>query len=224
MIPKDTGISGALFDLYGTLFTYGNMAKAFSLWREDLAKALKALDISVSHSALAKQSKHFFSKPIEPDGRFTDYEVRLVNLARQNGADPDENWVKHTAAVSMNRWQRLVPIHPQTVPLLQKLKGRGVRVGVISNFQHAPHVRKVLRRHGLLNILDAVVISGEVRHQKPEPEIFRIALERLGTRPEDTLYVGDDPVRDIAGAKSVGMQTKLFQNGASLFDIFRGVL
>lgn len=200
------------------------MAKAFSLWREDLAKALKVLGVSVSHSALAKQSKHFFSKPIEQDGRFTDYEVRLVNLARQNGADPDDNWVKHTAAVSMNRWQRLVPIHPQTVPLLQKLKSRGVRVGIISNFQHAPHVRNVLRRHGLLKILDAVIISGEVRLQKPEPEIFRIALERLGTKPEETLYVGDDPIRDIAGAKSVGMQTRLFQNGSSLFDIFRGVL
>ncbi|MBS7390671.1 MAG: HAD family hydrolase [Fibrobacter sp.] len=78
-----------------------------------------------------------------------------------------------------------------------------------------------MRKHGLLKILDAVIISGEVHVRKPDPEIFKIALERLGTKAEETLFVGDDPERDIRGATSVDMQTYLFQNGSSLFDIFK---
>ncbi|MCI6873409.1 MULTISPECIES: HAD family hydrolase [Hallerella] len=214
-------IAGVLFDLYGTLYTYGNMSKAFGLWHEDVTRALKELGISASVSQVSKQCKHFFTEPVPDTDQYTQYELRLKRLAEFFGATPDYNWIKHTAAISMNRWQRLVPIHPQTIPLLKKLKKQGLKIGVISNFQHAPHVRKVLRKHGLLKILDAVIISGEVHVRKPDPEIFKIALERLGTKAEETLFVGDDPERDIRGATSVDMQTYLFQNGSSLFDIFK---
>jgi len=214
-------IAGVLFDLYGTLFTYGNMSKAFGFWHEDITRALKELGVSVSISQVTKQSKHFFSNAVPDTDQYTQYELRLQKLAEFFGAKPDYNWIKHTAAISMNRWQRLVPIHPQTIPLLNKLKKQGVKIGIISNFQHAPHVRKVLRKHGLLKILDAVIISGEVHASKPDPQIFKIALERLGTKASETLFVGDDPERDIRGAASVGMQTCLFQNGSSLFEIFK---
>lgn len=211
-------IAGILFDLYGTLFTYGNMSKAFSIWHEDLAQALKSLGVSTTAAQVARRCRHFFSEEIPEDNRYTEYEARLKHLAKLYGKNPDENWIKHTAATSMNRWQCFIPIHPETKALLRTLKEKGVKVGVISNFQHAPHVRKVLRRNGLLKILDAVIISGEVHAKKPDPRIFEIALERLGTKPETTLFVGDDPECDIRGAASVGMRTRLFQNGTSLFD------
>ena len=213
-------ISGVLFDLYGTLFTYGNMSRAFGFWHEDLTRALKNLGISVSVSQVSKQCKHFFAEDIPEKEGFTLYESRLKILAEHFGIAPDVNWIKHTAATSMNRWQRMVPLHPQAIPLLQALQRQQVRIGIVSNFEHGPHVRKVLRKHGLLKMLDAVVISSEVHHKKPEPEIFQIALERLGTNPANTLFVGDDPNRDIRGATAIGMQTKLFQNGSSLLSIF----
>ncbi len=210
-------IAGILFDLYGTLFTYGNMSKAFSIWHEDLSYALKDIGISTTAVQVAKRCRHFFSEKLAENDRYTEYEVRLRHLAELYGIAPDDNWIRHTAATSMNRWQEFIPIHPETKSLLRYLKGKGVKTGIISNFQHAPHVRKVLRRNGLLKILDAVVISGEVHAKKPDPRIFEYALERLGTKPETTLFVGDDPERDIRGAASVGMRTRLFQNGSSLF-------
>lgn len=214
-------IAGILFDLYGTLFTYGNMSKAFSIWHEDLSQALKGLGVSTTAAQVAKRCRHFFSEQISEDNRYTEYEARLRHLAKLYGKNPSENWIRHTAATSMNRWQGFIPIHPETKALLQALKEKGVKIGIISNFQHAPHVRKVLRRSGLLKMLDAVIISGEVHAKKPEPRIFEIALERLGTTPETTLFVGDDPERDIRGAASVGMRTRLFQNGASLFETLK---
>lgn len=210
-------IAGILFDLYGTLFTYGNMSKAFSIWHEDLAHALGDLGISTTASQVSKRCKHFFSGEVAENERFTEYESRLGQLARLYGASPDVNWIKHTAAVSMNRWQRFIPIHPETKSLLEFLKEKDVRIGVISNFQHAPHVRKVLRKYGILKALDTVIISGDVHVKKPDPRIFEIALKNLGTPPEATLFAGDDPECDIRGAASVGMRTRLFQNGESLF-------
>ncbi len=52
-----------------------------------------------------------------------------------------------------------------------------------------------------------IIVSDEVDSWKPEPEIFHIALRRLGTKPEETLFVGDDPAHDIAGAGHLGFQT-----------------
>lgn len=212
-------ISGVLFDLYGTLFTYGNMSRAFSLWHEDLARALKVLGQDLSPSKVSKLCKKFFSEPVEEDARYTEYEIRLKRLAEAAGALPDANWIRHTAAISMNRWQRHIPINPETRPLLETLRENGIRIGIISNFQHAPHVRRVLRKNGLIPLLDAIIISGEVHAKKPDPKIFEIALEKLGTCAEKTLFVGDDPKRDILGASSVGMQTSLFQNGSALFPL-----
>ncbi len=217
-------IAGILFDLYGTLFTYGNMSKAFSIWHEDLSIALKDLGVSATTGQVAKNCRHFFSEQIASNDRFTEYEARLKHLAELYGKKPSDNWIRHTAATSMNRWQGFVPIHPETKAVLRFLKEKGVKTGIISNFQHAPHVRKVLHQNGLLKMLDAVIISGEVHAKKPDPRIFECALEKLGTRPEATLFVGDDPERDIRGAASIGMKTRLFQNGSSLFESLKEYL
>jgi len=211
-------IAGILFDLYGTLFTYGNMPKAFSIWHEDLSYALKDLGVSTTIAQVAKNCKHFFSEHVTGNERFTEYEARLKHLAGLYGKTPDDNWIRHTAATSMNRWQGFIEIHPETKALLRFLKEKGIKTGIVSNFQHAPHVRKVLRQNGLLKMLDTVIISGEVHAKKPDPRIFEHALKKLETKPETTLFVGDDPERDIQGAAAVGMRTRLFQNGSSLFE------
>lgn len=212
--------SGVLFDLYGTLFTYGNMTKAFALWHADLARAISSTGHSVSVSQISKQCKKFFAEPMPESDVYTSYELRLQKLSRNLGFEPDKNWIKNTAEISMDRWQTQVPLHSEAKPLLKKLRIAGIRVGAISNFEHAAHVRKVLKASGLGEELDAIIISGEVHCKKPDPKIFNLALKALGTEASRTIFVGDDPERDIKGAKSVGMQTKLFQNGASLFSLF----
>jgi putative hydrolase of the HAD superfamily len=53
----------------------------------------------------------------------------------------------------------------------------------------------------------AIVISGEAGIAKPDPDIYRLALERLGYAAEETLFIGDHPVNDIWGAGKAGMAT-----------------
>ena len=104
-----------------------------------------------------------------------------------------------------------VRAEPQVVAAIRSLAARHP-VGVLTDGGSARQ-RAKLRASGLLPFLAAVVISGEVRAQKPSRKIFDRALEVLGAAPGSVLYVGDDPRRDIAGARAAGLRTCWVANG-----------
>jgi putative hydrolase of the HAD superfamily len=92
--------------------------------------------------------------------------------------------------------------------LLAKLKSR-FKLGVVTNFTYAPAMRFMLEKIGVTPYLDVLVISHEVGWRKPHPKIFLTALKGLELNAEETLFIGDDPREDIAGAKGVGMKVAL---------------
>lgn len=89
------------------------------------------------------------------------------------------------------------------------LRAHGVRTAVLSN------VLKVsaenLRVRGLYDGLDPVLLSCEIGAAKPEPEAYRLALERLGCEPQEVLFI-DDQQTYIDAARAMGMRTILAQN------------
>ncbi len=84
---------------------------------------------------------------------------------------------------------------------------RSVRIGVCSNFSHAPTAERILAESGFEGRLDAVVISDRVGVRKPRPEIFEAVLDALGVAPEETLHVGDSLHADVRGAAALGIRT-----------------
>lgn len=96
---------------------------------------------------------------------------------------------------------------PGALGALQFLKGMGLKVGVVSNWD--PACRQLLRESGLFDLLDTVVVSSEVGFLKPDPEIFRIALRELDMTGEQALYVGDNYYDDVEGARMAGMEALL---------------
>ncbi len=89
--------------------------------------------------------------------------------------------------------------------LLARLHGRGVPLGVVSNFYG--NMRRVLDDAGLTPYLAAIVDSTCVGVSKPDPRIFAIALADIGTAPDETLYVGDSFDKDVVGAHDAGLRT-----------------
>ena len=89
------------------------------------------------------------------------------------------------------------------VPLMQKLRGRGVKLAVISNKQDTA-VKPLAEKYfpGLLEI--AVGESAEVR-RKPNPDAVLAALRHIGVEREDAIYVGDTEV-DLQTARNAGME------------------
>lgn len=81
------------------------------------------------------------------------------------------------------------------------------KVGLISNFTHAPVIHKSLRILGIDRFFNVVVVSEENGWRKPSSSIFEDALNKLGVEAKDAVYIGDSPVEDIKGAKQAGLKT-----------------
>ncbi len=88
-------------------------------------------------------------------------------------------------------------------PTLEHLRGAGYLLGVISNFE--PWLEELLARLRLDVFLPVRVISGIEGVEKPDPSIFRLALERSGLAARDVVYVGDIPDFDITPTAALGM-------------------
>ncbi len=87
-------------------------------------------------------------------------------------------------------------------PLLQALAGR-YRLGIVSNFYG--NLDAVCRSAGLAPTFAVMVDSQRVGAEKPDPAIFKAALEPLHAKPETTLFIGDSLKRDREGARRMGM-------------------
>ena len=88
-------------------------------------------------------------------------------------------------------------------PALDALAGRGIKLGVVSNFE--PWLEDILALEGVDHLFAAVAISGKLGVAKPDPEIFKAALTEAGAAPGQTVHVGDQPVNDVAAARAVGI-------------------
>ncbi len=90
-----------------------------------------------------------------------------------------------------------------TIPTLTALAERGLKLGVISNFER--WLRDMLKHFELIDRFDVVAISGDLDLEKPDPRIFEWAMRQMDTTPEVSLHVGDSPNFDAEPAHELGM-------------------
>jgi putative hydrolase of the HAD superfamily len=90
---------------------------------------------------------------------------------------------------------------------LLKQTQKTFKVGLVSNFTHAPVIHKSLRVLGISNFFNTVVVSEEIGWRKPSCKIFKDALSRLEVDAQEAVYIGDSPIEDIKGAKQAGLKT-----------------
>ncbi|MDR7523414.1 MAG: HAD family hydrolase [Armatimonadota bacterium] len=95
-------------------------------------------------------------------------------------------------------------LRPGVRRVLQVLRRRGYRLGIISNVCSRTVVPRNLRRYGIADRFEAVVLSSVTTHRKPGTAIFHIAADLLGVPPDRCAYVGDTINRDINGAAAAG--------------------
>ena len=97
---------------------------------------------------------------------------------------------------------------PNVADTIRRLKDAGVRVGIICDVGLTPSttLREILDRHGVLGLFDHWAFSDEVGVYKPDPSIFRHALDGLGgVDPSEAAHIGDLRRTDVAGARGMGM-------------------
>jgi putative hydrolase of the HAD superfamily len=101
-------------------------------------------------------------------------------------------------------------------PALEELAGRGLKLGVVSNFE--PWLEDVLVLEGVEHLFATVAISGKLGVAKPDPAIFQAALAEAGAAAEATLHVGDQPLMDVAAASALGITPVLIDRFARHLD------
>lgn len=104
----------------------------------------------------------------------------------------------------------VTPAHHREV--MSVLSAR-VRLGIVSNFDHAPTVREVLRRDRLEEFFDVMVVSDEVGWRKPHRVMFETALQRLEVSAGEALFVGDNYELDVLGATQAGLAAAWYTRG-----------
>jgi len=104
-----------------------------------------------------------------------------------------------------------VRLMPGAAGLLDAL-GNRVHLGLLTNGPSALQWAKI-DALGIASSFDAIVVSGDVGRYKPDPEVFRIALDRLGVSSREALHVGDRFDADIVGAARAGMRVAWIRNG-----------
>jgi putative hydrolase of the HAD superfamily len=163
-----------------------------------------------------------FGLELDPDRYATAREQAVEGIRRHPELEHDEEiWVAFTeriirgmggdsvsayeCAVAMTRaWEHAehFEIYEDAVPVLGELRGRGLKLGLVSNTGR--DLDAFVTHHHL--DVDAAIGSGAFGRTKPHPAIFRAVLERIGVEPEDAAMVGDSIEDDVDGAHAAGIE------------------
>lgn len=101
-----------------------------------------------------------------------------------------------------------IHLYPDVIPTLQELKKLGIKVGIITDGLHSVQKNKV-ESLGLLEYMDIIIYTDERGRDywKPHPAAFQHAINVLAVKPNEAIYVGNDPKKDFTGPNSLGMLT-----------------
>jgi putative hydrolase of the HAD superfamily len=94
-------------------------------------------------------------------------------------------------------------------PALQALQARGLRLGIVSNFDG--RLVGICEGLGIADTFETIVMSGRTGCAKPDPRIFGVALDRLRVAAAEAMHVGDSDNEDVKGAQAAGVRPVLIQ-------------
>ncbi len=129
---------------------------------------------------------------------------RFRRLLEAHGVNADHALASRTASMYRDRYKASRRTVPGAAALLQLVKTRA-RVAVVSNNLLEEQKEKIACCD-IERFVDALVVSEAAGVAKPDPAIFRIALDRLGCREGDAVMIGDSWSADVAGARAAGIR------------------
>jgi putative hydrolase of the HAD superfamily len=183
-----------LLDLYDTL-----ASGEWWAWTAELAKLTDLAPDAVTrgfHETRMQRNTGVYASA--EDG------LRQV-LAAAGLADPSPALMERALAAEAAFDER-VRLYDDALPTIAALRERGARLALVSNCSHS--TRPIVDRLGFEDVFDTVVLSFELGARKPDPAIYRAALQRIGADPGEALFV-DDQTDYCDGARALGIDTRL---------------
>jgi putative hydrolase of the HAD superfamily len=123
------------------------------------------------------------------------------------GLPPGSPLIRHLEEAHYGPIRSQVSLYPEVPEALAGLRARGLRLGLVSNsfWPTELHLRD-LAEFGIDDYFPVKVFSRDLGFRKPHARIFHEALDALGVRPGEAVFVGDRADRDVDGARAVGMR------------------
>ena len=203
---KQASLKAIFFDAVGTLFYLnGTVGEHYARIGSEVGLTLDSDQLDRAfYSAWNKMPKRAaIDRPRESDDK--GWWRELVDLVLDqvasslNELDRDnffEIAYEHFAEAGV--WQ----LYPEVPAVLENLQSR-FHLAVVSNFDG--RLRFILEHLGISKFFARVFVSSELGADKPDPKIYRRALELMKLQPNEVLHVGDDPERDWEGATAAGL-------------------
>lgn len=194
-----------LFDLDDTLFDHRHCTReALAVIRDHLPPlaALTTSALEECHSIVLEElHQRVIAGELDVD---TARKERFRRLVEMHGVKPAVEEIERAAAAYRSAYVRARRAVDGAAELLEALRPHG-KIAIISN-NVTVEQREKLRVCGFDRLLDAVVISEDVGCAKPAPDIFHIALDRLGAHAPGAVMIGDSWSADILGARTAGIR------------------
>ena len=196
-------IKAGIFDIGGVLLNWSNKPMF-----DDIIKTLQT-----SQEVLAK---------------YWDEHIRLLGEGK---ITEDEFWKRFTKdanisvplpekSLFLREFEKRFEINADVLAIAKILRENGYPLAVLSNTIE-PHVT-FMRTTQLFDFFDEVILSNEVGYEKPAPEIYQVALEKLHVKADEAFFV-DDLLENVEGANSVGVHGILFEGAKKLPDKLREI-
>ncbi|MEJ5186186.1 MAG: HAD family hydrolase [Candidatus Geothermincolales bacterium] len=140
------------------------------------------------------------------EDRTAEVWTEMYALAMRHLGLPDAEGLGRLLYEEFGRGDRWA-LYPDVMPTVELLHSRGILMGIISNWD--VRLPGLCHHLGISRYLEFVISSANLGRIKPEHSIFRMALERVGVRPEEAMHVGDHYYADVMGARSAGLHPVL---------------
>lgn len=194
-----------VFDIYGTLVDINTNEHELSTWQK-LADTLSFY--GVSYGAEQLQETYFACCELQMaqgKAQFAYPEVDVVEVFRQicanRGKKVSKSLATHLAREFRAFSTTYIRLYDGVTETLAKLKKADKKLFILSNAQSC-FTGTEIARLGLRKYFAGIIYSSDCKCAKPDPKFFNVLFERCNLKRKETVYIGNDPIADVNGARA----------------------
>ena len=199
--------SAVIFDLFGTLVDdFGSSAGQMN---QELAAAL-----GVPYEPFMQ----LWSQTLQMRaiGAFQTVEASIEHVCRAMEMQVGAEQIKRAVEIRLQYIRQALKPRPNAEATLAQLKHQGHKLGLLSNC--SIEIPILWRETAFANLIDTPIFSSRARLKKPDPRIYHLACERVGTMPDSCLYIADGEDYELAAAAKVGLHPVLIRTPSQKND------
>ena len=182
-----------LFDFWGTLVdngTYSPLRQSYNILRARMPFS----------EFVQKFEGAFMTKKFEEQAQGFSEACDALGI-------PVKSFVIDKLIGLWNKNRMLAKLYPETVQVLEELKGKKYKLAIISNTDQL--ITQVIEKFSIAKYFDETFFSCEMGLLKTDKKMFEQAIKKLGVKKDDVVVVGDSIETDIVGAESAGLKAVL---------------